>query len=57
MALRALNSVVAANYNAFFNSADRYNTPFAVAGVYSSGGGGSGSGSGSGSGTGFPPPE
>ena len=47
--------VVAANYNAFFNSADRYNTPFAVAGVYSIGGGGSGSGSGSG--TGFPPPE
>ena len=47
--------VVAVNYNAFDNSAERYNTPFAVAGVYSSGGGGSGSGSGSG--TGFPPPE
>jgi len=40
--------VTAVNYNAFNNSAERYNTPFAVAGVYTSGGGG-GSGSGSGS--------
>ena len=51
--------VVAVNYNAFDNSAERYNTPFAVAGVYSSGGGGSGGsgGSGGGGGGGEPPPE